>query len=713
MIKSSKTPIILQMESVECGAASVCIILGFYGCHVSLDLMRKELQVSRDGTSVKNIIDVMMRYNIQANAKLYSIEKLKKHPSLPAIIFWDNCHFLVLEKYKNGFFYLNDPACGRIRVTQAYFEKYFSYIVIDATLKEGFQKQKKQYKEEKYLYDQIKTCWSVLSILMIIILFYSMASLSVPLFGRVFIDDYLIKGAHEWLLPMVGIMVFIALLQFILTAITQGILRRFNYNLLLSSNYRLTNKMFHMPVSFFNQRHLGDLTGRHNSNTIISSFISYELYIVFQSIFQMLIFGIALYFLSLPILIIVIGFIIIDYIYYYCNQNYSYEKNIAMQIEYSKFASYLESSIQSIETVKATGQEEQYYAQWYDALVKYLNQLKSYERQSLKIQNFTEFLSQAKPIIILSAGGFLVHAGMLTIGGLVAFTFLSNYIFQSSEQLFQVGFSWQQTKANITRIIDIINAKIDQCYLGTKTKQDNSLNQTIVLNNITYGYNKNSPPIIKEFSVSINRGEQVVLMGATGSGKSTLMKILQGIYHPWQGHVLIDGIDISEYKHGTVAKLIGSVDQNLFLFEGTLRENLLLGNYNATDEHIFELIHQIGLDTLLMQYRKGLDMPIKEHGKNISGGQAQLIEIIRAILLNPSVLIMDEATSALDSITIQKVMQVLRTRSTTNIMVSHQPNLIRQSDRIILLDDGKILAQGHHNDLMQSNAYYRELFIRS
>ena len=468
-----------------------------------------------------------------------------------------------------------------------------------------------------------------------------------------------------------------------------------------------------MPVSFFNQRNLGDITNRYSSNVGTASFISHEVYMIIVSLFQIVIYGCTLLLLSFPIFILVIFFILIDFIYFCINQSRTYEKNIGMQMEYGKLASHIESSIQSIETVKATGQDESYYNHWCDALMKYLYQLREYERQQLKIHNFTEFLSQAKPIIILAMGGFMVHAGTLTIGGLVAFTFLANYFFSSSEQLFQIGVSWQHTKATITRVLDIKEHKIDSRYHGKHHVEKNEIKGNIEFQNVSFGYNKNKPPIIENFSLKINSGEQIVLMGATGCGKSTLMKLLQGVYQPWSGKIFIDGIPVEQFNNQSLAKIIGSIDQNLFLFEGTLKENLMLGDYKVKDEVILDLIQKVGLSNLLTQYRKGLDTPIKEQGKNISGGQAQLIEIIRAILLKPAVLIMDEATSALDSLTIQRVMQLLRALSTTNIMVSHQPNLIAQSDKIILLHDGKVIGSGHHKILYESNEYYRQLVSKA
>lgn len=709
MIRRYKTPITIQLENVECGAASVCIILGYFGQYISLDQIREELQISRDGSSVKNLIAILDKHHIQAKATLSNSDNIKKELKFPVILFWDNCHFLVLERYKNGYYYLNDPACGRIKVTEENFKKHFSNIIIQCTTKPNFKRQKKTYKEEKFLFSGIIQFRFVFGVLIFLGFFYSIAALSVALFGKVFIDYYLIQGIHNWLIPMVGIMLFIAFSQFLLTAIIQIILRRLNYKILLSSNYNLANHLFRLPISFFNQRNLGDLTTRHNSNTNISQFVSEQLYTFIVSILQMIIFGTALFFLSFEIFCLIIIFIFIDLIYYIRNHNINYEKNIIIQMQYSKLASDLESSIQSIETVKATGQEQLYYNQWLDALINYANQLKLHEKQNLKIQSFTEFLSQAKPILILAMGGFIIHDGSITIGGLVAFTFIANYFFNASEQLFQIGFSWQQIKADLTRVIDVMETKIDKRYQGKEVLTKDKAKGDLIFDNVTYGYNKNLPAIISDFSLKIKSGEQIIIMGATGSGKSTLMKLLQGIYQPWEGKVTLDGRALFEYEHQSIANNIGSIDQNLFLFEGTLRENLLLGNCKVEDEIVLKLINEVGLSDLLAHYRKGLDMPIKEHGKNISGGQAQLIEIIRAILLKPNILIMDEATSALDSITIKKVMNLLRKLSTTNIMISHQPSLVMQSDRIILLKNGKILDSGSHDSLYEKSNYYRLL----
>lgn len=710
-----KTPIVLQMENIECGAASLSIIANFYGFGIGLDEMRETMQVSRDGTSLKNIVDAAEKCHMDSDAQFSTIEKIVNGDvHLPCIVLWDQQHYIVVEHVSKNYFYLNDPAFGRIRLSKEAFEEKYSYVTISFKPKKDFVKKKKEKPELNYLINYLKEYRSTLLVLSSFALLITLITAALPLLGEVFIDYFIIKKIEYWIYALCGIVLFIAIGQFSLTLCTQFILRKLNFKLILTKNYKTIEHLLNLPISFFSFRNLGDLTTRVSANTTVATFFSQQMFGIISAIIQILIYGILLILLNYVIFLIVVILIIIDICFYLLNYNYTYEKSISMQMEYAKLSSVIESSLQSLKTIKATGQENVFFNRWNRLLRSYLDQLKFVQLQNLKISSFGQFLSQSKPIIIIAAGGFLVNRGILTIGELIAFSFLANYLFQSSTALFQSIFSWQSTKANITRLIDLEKTTIDTRYQGDFIPQ--STLGKIEFKNISFGYNKNFPAFITDVSFSIEPGEWVALMGETGSGKSSMIKLLQRLYSPWSGEILIDDVPLQTYKIDALVKILASADQEPFIFQGTLKENLLLDDDDtSSDQDIVKYISQIGLFDLISKNNEGLDLLIQENGKNLSGGQAQLIEILRAILANPKILTLDEATSSLDYKNINNVMGILSKlfkSKMTVIMISHQTELVKYCDKVIVFKDGQIVDSGTHENLYQSNEYYKNIILK-
>lgn len=706
---SLKTPVVLQMEAVECGAASLCIILGYYGHYVSLDKMREVLQVSRDGTSVENLIQGAEKFGLNAHVKLKTFDALQKEANFPCIVLWNNCHFLVVEKINNKECFINDPACGRMRISKKEFKENYSHLIISFEITENFVIKKENQSEKKYLYQLLKYYKKSVCFTIFTAFFMSILTLLGPLFSRIFIDNYLIDRVNHWILPMIIIMLVIAFGQFALTAVTQLVLRRMNYHLLVNTNYSYVSKLFRLPIGFFNQRNLGDLTNRVTSNATLAAFVSNEIYTAILSVIQLLMYGVVLLIINKFIFIVTMLFLLVDYIYFKNNENRTFEKNLGLQMAYGKLSGQVETSIHAISTIKATGQENVLFRQWSVGLNKYLRQIRDYEIQFLKLNSFTNILSQAKPVVILGFGGFLIHSSDLTIGGLVAFSFIANYLFSAGNALFSSAVSWQQTKATIKRTLDVIDEVEDSRYQGINIIDKNLIKGDILFEKVCFGYNKNLSQIISNLSLKINAGEHVVLVGPSGSGKTTFIKLLQGFYPLWSGRIFLDNFDLREINNDSMSEIFSVVDQNIFLLEGTLKENLELGCNDIDENEVIDLMSYFGMSSLLSQHRKGLDFKIMEGGKNVSGGQAQLIEIIRALINKPKVLILDEGTSALDSITIEKVMLYLKKQSITTIMVTHQVHLIKRADKVVLMRNGEIIDQGKHQILLNQNAYYKSL----
>lgn len=710
--KIVKVPTVLQMEAVECGAASLAMILAYHGKYITLEELRIACGVSRDGSKASNLLKAARNYGLEAKGYRKEPEALRRMP-LPLVIHWNFSHFLVLEGFHKGKVVLNDPAAGRRTVSEEEFNLAFTGIVLSFTPTTEFQKDSRKPNLSLALRKRLKGSEQALIYIILLGLALVIPGLVIPVFSRVFVDDILLGGLHSWVWPLLLGMGITAMLRGVLTWMQQYYLLRLETKIALATSGQFLWHIFRLPSEFFSQRAAGDLTSRIQSNDKVAKLLSGKLATTALNVL-MIMFYFALmltYSWILALVGLVIAFINVVYLIAVSARRVDLNRKL-LQDEGKLIGSGM-AGLQIIETLKATGSEANFFAQWSGYQAKLLNAEQELGVSSQFLSVFPGFLTGINNALVLVIGGFLILDGQMTIGMLVAFQSLMSSFMTPVTGLVGLGAELQEMTGEMNRLDDVLNyplAREQGEPEGTAAfPAGRKLSGYVELRNITFGYSILEPPLIEDFSLSLRPGSRVALVGGSGSGKSTIAKIIAGIHHPWSGEILFDGQPRSSFTKEVISNSLAMVDQEISMFQGTVKENITLWDGTVSE---FEMIRAAGdacIHDDITARPGGYEQMVEEGGKNYSGGQRQRLEIARALAQNPAILIMDEATSALDPITEKNVDEHIRYRGCTCIIVAHRLSTIRDCDEIIVLEKGKIIERGTHGSLYEHAGTYARL----
>ncbi len=716
--KRVKTPTILQMEAVECGAASLAIILGYHGSFIPLERLRVECGVSRDGSKASKIVLAARRLGLEANGYKRDIDGLKD-ATLPAIIFWDFNHFVVLEGFKGGKAYINDPGSGRRTVSYDEFDSSYTGVILEFSKSENFAKQGKKPSIFTALRRRVEGMESVLLYVVLLGLFLLVPGFVVPAFSRFFVDSILVAKLNGFLKPLLIAMGMAALLTGAITWLQQWILTRFHIKLALSSSAKFLNHVLKMPVEFFAQRMPGEICNRLLSNDIVAELISTKLASAVVNLICVIFYGILMLRYDVPLTLLCVGVLAINFFVLWLTSEYVKLGTFKAQMELGKLYGHTMSGISMIETLKASGLENDFFQQWSGQQAKVVLQNQKMSRLSQAVAQLPLSLAQMLNLLVLSVGALRVMHGDLTIGMLVAFQVLQGSFMAPVTQFLQLAKEIQSSQADMSRLDDVMDYPVQKRYRddfeeAAQNQQPREsvkkLEGYVSLKNVTFGYDKLSPPLIENLNLELKPGSRVALVGGSGSGKSTIGKLVSSLYTPWSGEILFDGKKISEIERSQFNASVAVVDQDIFLFEGTIRDNLTMWNSNEMDEAAYiQAAKDACIHDNIAGRPGGYFSKVEEGGKNFSGGQRQRLEIARALAGNPRILILDEATSALDPITELIVDQNIRRRGCACVIIAHRLSTIRDCDEIIVLDHGKIMQRGTHDKLVKQKGLYQEL----
>lgn len=696
------------MEATECGAASLSMIFGYFGKFIPLEQMRIETGVSRDGCNAANIMRCAKKYGLECHGYRREPEALRSI-ELPCIIHWNFNHFLVFEGFKGKYAYLNDPAIGRRRLTLEELDEGFTGIVLTFKLTDAFQKEKKKRTSYSFIKARLKGQYSVLFKLMYIGLLLVFPGLVLPVLSQIFMDDILVGGYTDWITKLLVFMGALVILKMGLTYYRSMVLQRLRSKMTLVSGYSFLRHMLRLPVSFFDQRYAGDLVERMESNTNVNQFLAGDLAETVLNIFVAAFYLVVLIFYS-PIMTAVgmIDIAICLAAVFISNKVIS-GTTMKLQISGGKLYGAVCAGLSITDTIKASGAETEYTARILGYQAKQANleqELNRYQQIASAIPNAAGNISNA---LLLMVGGILVINGEMTLGMLLAFNSLFDSFSEPVNQL--VGFiqKIQTLKADLNRVEDINNYIQDERYSERKQLQSarKKLSGEVELKNISFGYSALKPPLVENFCFHLNSGESIAFVGASGCGKSTVSKLVSGLYKPWTGEVLFDGKPMSEIPNEVLNASIATVSQNIVLFSGSIRDNLTMWNPAILEEDMIEAAKDACIHDFIMQQKDGYDYRLSEGAANVSGGQRQRLEIARALATKPTILIMDEATSALDPIVEKQILDNIKRRGCTCVIVAHRLSAIRDCNQIIVMNRGKIVQRGTHRTLKDEEGYYR------
>lgn len=706
------TPTVLQMEAVECGAASLGIVLSYFKKYIPLERLRVDCGVSRNGSNAANIVRAARKYGLDVKAYRKEPDDLKTL-QFPLIVFWNFYHFLVVEGFGKNKYYLNDPASGPRTVSKKVFDESFTGVVISFKAGEQFEPGGKIPRFLPTLINLLKVNKSALVYLTLTGLLLILPGLAIPGFSKIFVDKIIISHLSGWILPLLAGLALAALLRGILSWLQQYILIRFEMSMSLGSSGKFLWHVLHLPMSFHTQRSAGDISMRVSMNDQIAQMLSGQLGSTFLNLLMIFFYAILMmyYSVSLTLIVVVISFLNLLALKYISKKRV--DTNQRIFLETGKLFGMIASGFQMIETIKASASESAFFSKWGGFQAKLLNISQRYEILTRSILVIPVLLTSINSLIILLLGAMKIISGEMTAGTLVAFQALTVAFSQPISSLVDLGSVMQDVESSMKRIDDVYNYPPNEkpVKLSPEHKNENivKLEGSLELRNVTFGYSLLEPPLIKDFSLKMDPGSRVAIVGKTGCGKSTIAFLVAGLYKPWQGEILFDNQKREDISTSVLTNSIAMVDQNIFLFEGTIRDNIALWDQTVTDKEMLQAAKDACIHNDIAERPGAYGSKVLENGRNFSGGQKQRLEIARALVTNPSLLILDEATSSLDAQTEYSIDLNVRKKGCTTLVVAHRLSTIRDCNEIIVLDRGRIVQRGTHDELFMQEGMYKEL----
>ncbi len=712
-----KVPSILQMEAVECGAASLAMVLACFKKYISLEELRYNCGVTRDGVKASNIIKAARRYGFEAKGFRKEPEHLREM-SMPAIIHWNFNHFVVLEGFCKDKVFINDPASGPKVISEEEFDLSFTGVVL--TFQPGTEFKPSGQKDSFFasLRSWLRGSKTALIYLVIVGLLMVIPGLLIPAFSKIFIDDILLGGKADWLKPLLWAMGITVVLQGTLTWLQQHYLLKMETKTALTNAGKFFWHIFRLPVLFFQQRSAGDISSRMQSNDQVAAFLSRELAETAIGLLTLIFYLIVMlqYSVILAVISLLVSAISIAYLFYSSNKIETINKKLLQDT--GKVMGCSISGLYIIETLKASGSESDFFAKWSGYHAKEINAQQNLGRTTQTLFYLPNFLAEFANVIILFIGGIIIINGHLTIGSLIAFQALLRSFMDPVNSLTQMGMKIKQVEGDMNRLEDVFKYAVDENVTREVTvdnEEDNykKLEGYIEIKDLNFGYNPWDPPLIESFNLALKPGARVALVGGSGSGKSTVARLISGIYRQWSGEISFDGVNKEELPRNVITNSMAVVDQDINMFDGTIRENLTMWDETIPEFNIIRAAKDACIHNDIAMRDKGYEHRVNEGGTNFSGGQRQRFEIARALTGNPSILILDEATSALDVQTEKTVDENIRRRGCTCVIVAHRLSTIRDCDEIIVMDKGKIVQRGTHEELKNASGLYAELISAS
>ena len=713
MNNRKKVPTVLQMEATECGAASLSMIFAYYGKYLPLEQMRIETGVSRDGCNAKNIRKAATKYGLEVKAYRKEPSDLFKLP-MPCIIHWNFNHFVVLEGFSGKNVFLNDPAVGRRKITFDELDDGFTGVVLTFKKTDQFVKEKKKSQVGSFVVSRVKDQIPVIIKLLYIGLLLVVPGLVLPVLSQVFIDDVLGKGYQDWLVRILVFMGGCLILKGGLAYYRSLILTKLKSKMTLISGYRFLSHMFSLPMSFFDQRYTGDLVNRIDNNDSINDFMAGDLAETALNLITALFYIVLLIFYSPFLTAIGLVSVIVSIGAATFANKIIANATMKLQMSGGKLYGAVCAGLSITDTIKASGIENQYSHRILGHQALNATQSQELKRSQQIISAIPSTVGNLTDVLILMVGAIMAIRGNFTVGMLTAFNSLFDSFTQPVNKL--VGFfeKLQTLKANINRVNDIEKypAEEKKQQFDTAFKSTAKLSGIIQLDNVSFGYSALKPPIVSDFSFALHSGETIAFVGASGCGKSTISKVISGLYHPWSGDVYFDSKSIKDIPQNVLHASISTVSQNIMLFSGTIRDNLTMWNDVILENDLVEAAKDACIHDFIMQQPGGYNYRLEENGANLSGGQRQRLEIARALATKPSILIMDEATSALDPVVEKQIMDNIRRRGCTCVIVAHRLSTIRDCTQIVVMKQGKIVQRGTHESMMkEEDSYYRSFVM--
>ena len=698
-----KVPVVMQMETVECGAAALSMLLAYHGKWLSIEQLRTDCGVSRDGSNARNIVLAARHHGMDAHGWQADIAHL---PSLaPAIIHWNHNHFVVFKGFHRGMAFINDPAIGSMAVSMKEFQRSYSGVAITAAPGDDFKPQGHQTSILHYVRENIRGAKDAFIFTLLMGILMSFAGMVYPLFSQVFLDSIITGKNDEWTVPFFVGIACLVVFNFLLALLDNVYGRRFAGSMSLKGNTRFLWHALNLPIEFFTQRYVGDIVQRQSLNEHITTTLIRILapYAVNVALLVVYIVVMAQY----SVLLTIVGISVVALNIYTVAAERELRTNLARALEQSegKFYGITMSCVDNIESIKAAGAERGFFEFWAGTFARRNNQEVAFQKRPFWPFVFGHFANS----FILILGAALILNGQFSIGMLMAFQGFMAEFMKPAMGLMQGSTTVLEMRSQMERIDDVMAYPAEQTGKGESPAHNAKLGGMIEMKNVTFGYSLSAAPLIRDFSMTLHPGKSVAIVGASGCGKSTIAKLLTGLYQPWSGEILFDGRDSHDISREEFVNSVACIDQNVVLFDDTIAENIKMWDHSIEDFTMTMACIDAGIRDDIISRPRGFNTRLVKGGGNFSGGQRQRFEIATALAREPVILILDEATSALDTVMESEVMQSIRQCGASTIVIAHRLSTIRDCDEIIVMDKGRIVQRGSHDELMAQGGRYEEL----
>jgi len=705
---------ILQMEAVECGAASLAMILAYFGKWVPLEKVRQTCGVSRDGSSASSIVKAARGYGLVPTA--YKVEPDEVATMTPCICHWNFCHFVVLRGFRGNYAYLNDPGVGQVKVSREEFSRLFTGVAITFERGDDFVADGKRPSMASYMRQQLKGNGEALLLTMAIALVGAFVAVATPLFTQVF-TDFILNGERPgWRSVLLGAMGVVALLGLIQTLMSQFYSRRIAGSLALKANIRFVRHVLRLPLDFFSQRSVGDIAIRLSLSEGITATLVNVLVPMVVNVILIIIYLCLMMLYSVKLSVIGICVALLNMLVLFRLSDFRVNQTRLLQQNVAKYEGATLSCIDNMESIKAAGAERGFFEYWSGLFTHFFNVKKKVDQENIMLSIIPSLLNAVAAALVLVLGAREILIGQLSIGMLLAFQGYMAAFMSPVAQMVGNSQTLIEMRSQIERTEDVMEYEEDATVGGSASavsEGDGKLNGEIELRNVSFGYNPLAPPVISDFSLTVKAGKTVAFVGASGCGKSTLAKLISGLYSPWSGEIRIDGRPLESISREEFVNSVAVIDQKVVLFDDTISQNVKMWDASIEDFSMIIACNDAQIRQDIVARPEGFDTRLVKGGNNFSGGQRQRIEIATALAREPSVLIMDEATSALDPTTEEAVMRAIRQSGITLIIIAHRLSTIRDADEIVVFDKGKACQRGTHSQLMAEEGIYRKLMESS
>ena len=709
----AKVPVVMQLEALECGAASLTMILAYYGKWIPLEQVRSDCGVSRDGSNAKNILRAARSYGLVAQGFRYETKELRKNGKFPCIVHWNFNHFVVLNGFKGNKAILNDPARGTYSVSIENFDKSFTGICLMFEPSESFEPGGKPKSMISFSREKMRGAGVAVVFTVVTTVAMSLIGIINPAFSRIFIDRLLTGQNPEWLIPFICSLAALSIIQIVMAFIEAIYTARIGAKIDALGSTSFMWKVLRLPMEFFTQRMAGDIQQRMGSNASVAKTLADTFAPLVIEAGMMVFYLVVMIRYSLILTLVGVLSIVINlFLSRIISKKRVNITRVSMR-DMGKLTGATIAGIEMIETIKSSGAENGFFAKWagYQASVN---------TQRVKYAKLNQYLGMIPPLVstitntaVLIIGVYLVMDGIFTVGMVMAFQGFLGSFMSPAHKLISAGQTLQEMRTSMERIEDVMKYPTDKlCEQASENGEHDTyakLSGNVELRNVTFGYSRLGEPLIKDFNLTLTPGKRIALVGMSGCGKSTISKLIAGLYQPWSGEILFDGKPIDSIDRSVFTGSLAVVDQDIIIFEDTIANNIKMWDSSIEDFEMILAARDAQIHSDIMQREGGYSYKLTEGGKDFSGGQRQRLEIARVLAQDPTIVILDEATSALDARTEYEVIRSIKDRGITCIVVAHRLSTIRDCDEILVMSGGVVVERGTHDELYALGGFYTKL----